>query len=147
MLLVPVDPLRARRADEHFAAEAEAAEAMGVAVALVDHDALTEPDGAGGATRAVRRVPEGGGAAVYRGWMLRSEQYATFAGALAGRGVTLRTGATDYQRAHELPGWYAGLASVTLRADGAWRVVELGDGQVSDRPSTTDPAAFVAAII
>src|ERR1700759_2572000 len=108
MLLVPVDPLRARRADEHFAAEA-----VGVAVALVDHDALTEPDGAGGATRAVRRVPEGGGAAVYRGWMVRSEQYAAFASALAGRGVMLRTGAADYRRAHELPGWYAALASVT----------------------------------
>lgn len=282
MLLVPVDPLRARRADEHFVAEAEAAEAAGVAVALVDHDALTEPDWAGGTTRAVRRVPEGGGAAVYRGWMLRSEQYAAFAGALAGRGVTPRTGAADYRRAHELPGWYAALASVTpesvwtkgdaqedfeaacaelgggpavlrdhvksmkhywdeaafipdvadrtaawkvasrfrelrdeeftggfvlrrfedfgpaevrtwwvdgacrlvtahpdtpgspppdgldlawlaplvaalglpfvtvdlaLRGDGVWRVVELGDGQVSDRPSSTDPAVFMAAIL
>jgi hypothetical protein len=227
-------------------------------------------------------VPEGGGVAVYRGWMLRSEQYSAFAGALAGRGVTLRTGAADYRRAHELPGWYAALASVTpesvwtegdaqedfgaacaelgggaavlrdyvksmkhywdeaafipdvadragawkvasrfrelrdeeftggfvlrrfedfgpaevrtwwvdgacrlvtahpdtpdspapdgldlawlaplvgslglafvtvdlvLRADGVWRVVELGDGQVSDRPSSTDPAALVAAIL
>jgi hypothetical protein len=36
---------------------------------------------------------------------------------------------------------------VADHADGAWRVVELGDGQVSDRPSTTDPAEFVAAII
>jgi hypothetical protein len=282
ILLVPVDPLRARRADEHFAAEAEAAKDAGMAVALVDHDALTEPEWAGGVTRGVRRVPEGGGEAVYRGWMLRSEQYSAFAGALAGRGVTLRTGAADYQRAHELPGWYAPLASVTpesvwtrgdgredfwaacgrlgagpavlrdyvksmkhywdeaafipdvadlpaawkiasrfrelrdeeftggfvlrrfedftsaevrtwwvdgacrlvtahpdtpdtpapesldlawlaplvgslalpfvtvdlvLRADGVWRVVELGDGQVSDRPSSTDPAAFVAAIL
>jgi hypothetical protein len=44
-----------------------------------------------------------------------------------------------------------GLAFVTvdlvLRADGVWRVVELGDGQVSDRPSSTDPAAFMAAIL
>ncbi|MET9317350.1 ATP-grasp domain-containing protein [Kribbella sp. NPDC003505] len=29
------------------------------------------------------------------------------------------------------------------RADGAWRVVELGDGQVSDWPATWDPAALV----
>jgi hypothetical protein len=44
-----------------------------------------------------------------------------------------------------------GLAFVTvdlvLRADGVWRVVELGDGQVSDRPSSADPAAFMAAIL
>jgi hypothetical protein len=279
MLLVPADVLRMRRADEHYADEARAAADAGVAVALVDHDALAEPDGA---VRAVGRVPEGGGDALYRGWMLRSEQYAAFAAALAARGVTLRTGAADYQRAHELPGWYAALTSVTpesvwtagdsredfeaacaelgagpavlrdysksmkyywdeaafipdvaeragawkvasrfrelrdeeftggfvlrrfedfgpaevrtwwvrgacrlvtahpdtpdspapdgldlawlaslvealalpfvtvdlaLRSDGVWRVVELGDGQVSDRPASTDPATFVAAIM
>jgi hypothetical protein len=36
---------------------------------------------------------------------------------------------------------------LALRADGVWRVVELGDGQVSDRPSSADPAAFMAAIL
>lgn len=36
---------------------------------------------------------------------------------------------------------------VVLRDDGAWRVVELGDGQVSDRPRSTDPAALVAALL
>jgi len=32
------------------------------------------------------------------------------------------------------------------RADGVWRIVEVGDGQVSDRPSSTDPASFIAAL-
>ncbi|MGM1059619.1 ATP-grasp domain-containing protein [Saccharothrix sp. Mg75] len=32
------------------------------------------------------------------------------------------------------------------RADGEWRVVELGDGQVSDRPSTTAADALVAVL-
>ncbi|MFC0534068.1 ATP-grasp domain-containing protein [Phytohabitans kaempferiae] len=32
------------------------------------------------------------------------------------------------------------------RADGVWRVVELGDGQVSDLPPTIAPAALVAAL-
>jgi hypothetical protein len=35
---------------------------------------------------------------------------------------------------------------LALRADGAWRVVELGDGQVSDRPTTTPPAALIATL-
>jgi hypothetical protein len=109
MLLVPADPLHPRRADEHFAAEARAAKDAGFDVALVDHDALTH---AGGARRAVARVPSGA-TAVYRGWMLRSEQYAAFAEALAERGVTLRTSAEHYQRAHELPGWYQALAALT----------------------------------
>jgi hypothetical protein len=121
LLLVPADPLRPRRADEHFAAEAAAARNAGHDVALIDHDALTEPDGAG---RAVARVPDGGGLAVYRGWMLASGRYAALADALAARGVTLRASAAQYRRAHELPGWYPALAPVTPAA--VWTA---GDGE------------------
>jgi hypothetical protein len=110
MLLVPGDPLRPRRPDEHFAAEAGAARAAGLDVGVVDHDGLTDTQAA---RRAVLHVPEAPGAAVYRGWMLRGEQYAVFADVLAERGVVLRTGAAQYRRAHELPGWYAALAGVT----------------------------------
>jgi hypothetical protein len=35
---------------------------------------------------------------------------------------------------------------LALRADGVWRVVELGDGQVSDRPATTAPDELIAAL-
>jgi len=56
--------------------------------------------------------------------MLRSSHYAAFARALAGRGITLRTGADLYQRGHEFPGWYPALASVTPRS--AWTA---GDSQ------------------
>jgi ATP-grasp domain, R2K clade family 3 len=110
MLLVPADPLRPRRADEHFAAEAAAARDAGHAVALVDHDALAEPDGA---ERALARVPESGLVAVYRGWMLASSQYAALAHAAAAKGITMRTSAEQFRRAHELPGWYDALAPVT----------------------------------
>ncbi len=45
----------------------------------------------------------------------------------------------------------AGLPFVTvdlaLRADGRWRVVELGDGQVSDRSTSTAAEAFVQALM
>ncbi|MFD7657041.1 ATP-grasp domain-containing protein [Actinosynnema sp. NPDC059797] len=111
MLLVPADVLHPRRPDEHFAAEAEAARAAGLAVALVDHDALADPTG--DADRAVRRVPEGGGTAAYRGWMLRADRYAAFAAALRRRGVRPWTDPEQYRRAHELPGWYPDLAAVT----------------------------------
>lgn len=114
MLLVPSDPLRPRRPDEHFAAEARAARDLGVDVAVVDHDALANADDIGPALAAVAT----GGDAVYRGWMLRSERYAMFAEELAQRGVTLRTTAEQYRSAHELPGWYPMLKQVTPRT--AW---------------------------
>jgi hypothetical protein len=34
-----------------------------------------------------------------------------------------------------------------LRADGTWRVIEVGDGQVSDRPASAGPAAFLNAAL
>lgn len=109
ILIVPSDPMRPRRADAHFAAEAAAAREAGADVAVVDHDALAA---GGDADRAVARVPAGPDV-VYRGWMLPAGGYAAMADALARRGATLRTGAADYQRAHELPGWYASLRAVT----------------------------------
>jgi ATP-grasp domain-containing protein len=109
ILLVPADVLDARRVDEHFAAEADAARAAGHEVALVDHDALARGDDP---RRAVARVP-GDTTAVYRGWMLGSQRYAAFAAALAERGTRLRTDADRYRRGHELPGWYPALAELT----------------------------------
>jgi hypothetical protein len=120
MLLVPADVIHPRRPDEHFAAEAAAARDVGIDVALVDHDALTRPDGS---EQAITRVTKTG-TALYRGWMLRCEQYATFAQALARRGVTLRTSATAYQTGHEFPGWYPTLTPVTPAS--TWTT---GDGQ------------------
>ncbi|GAB6903117.1 ATP-grasp domain-containing protein [Kineosporia succinea] len=102
ILLLPSDPLRPRRPDEHFAPEAAAARQAGFEVALVEHTG----DGA-----VVGRVPAG--LAVYRGWMLTAPGYARFAEDLAGRGVALVTSAAQYRQAHELPGWYAALESIT----------------------------------
>jgi hypothetical protein len=118
LLIVPADPLNPRRVDAHFAPEAVAARDLGIPVALVDHDALAagrDP------ARAVARVPAaeagtveaGTVEAVYRGWMLRSEQYAALDVALRARGVVLRTTSEQYRTAHELPGWYPAFAALT----------------------------------
>jgi hypothetical protein len=90
-------------------------------VALIDHDALAGYDGA---AQAAAQVLEGGGVAVYRGWMLSSGQYAALADALAARGVTLRTSPAQYRQAHEFPGWHPALAPVTPAA--VWTA---GDGE------------------
>lgn len=112
ILLVPADVLRPREADEHFAGEADAARAAGLEVVLVDHDALSRPGGADSALRRVRSR----GPARYRGWMLPSDRYREFHAALRHRGIVLGTGPDQYRTAHELPGWYAGLASLTPRS-------------------------------
>ncbi|WP_432939426.1 ATP-grasp domain-containing protein [Kribbella sp. CA-253562] len=113
MLLVPGDPLNPRRDDPHFAAQAAAARAAGVPVNRVDHDALVRATQDNGeAAAAVAGVPASEDA-VYRGWMLSSAQYAALAEALEARGVHLRTSAEEYRTAHELPGWYDALRSVT----------------------------------
>ncbi|MGC4939781.1 ATP-grasp domain-containing protein [Kribbella sp. DT2] len=105
MLLVPGDPLNPRRDDPHFAAQAAAARALGIAVARVDHDALVRGD-------AVLRLPAAEDA-VYRGWMLSADQYDSMASGLEACGVQLRTAPDEYKAAHELPGWYEGLRTVT----------------------------------
>ena len=135
---MPADPLRPRRPDEHFAAEAAATRAAGHDVALIDHNALTEPDGA---SRAAARVPESGGMAVHRGWMLPSGRYAALAAALAAKGVRLRTSAARYRRAHELPGWYPALAPVTPAA--AWTA---GDGEQEFRAACARPGPGPAVL-
>ncbi|MBB4889636.1 hypothetical protein FHS38_005712 [Streptomyces netropsis] len=112
LILFCGDPLDPRRVDPHFADEARAARRLGLRVALLDHDALV----AGDARRAVARVPRGGGAAWYRGWMVPAARWADLARSLSARGVTTLTSAADYRRAHELPGWYDTFAAVTPRS-------------------------------
>lgn len=107
LLLIPHDPLAPRRADDHFAAEARAARAAGLDVRLVDHDGLIR--GPAGAS-VLGRGDFDSDDVVYRGWMLRSEQYAALAAAVGARGGALRTTPQSYRRAHELPGWAATLA-------------------------------------
>ena len=111
MLLVPSDPLDERRPDDYFRPEFLAGRALGLSVGLVDHDALSGGD----AKRAVRRVSDSG-EALYRGWMIRSEQYEALQEALADKAVTLRTKADQYRRAHELPGWYEGFRPFTAQS-------------------------------
>ncbi|MFG3343257.1 ATP-grasp domain-containing protein [Glycomyces sp. NPDC048151] len=108
-LLYCADMLEPGGPDEHYAAEAALARELGARVALIDHDALTRGDPG----RAVARVPEGLGAAWYRGWMATGEQYEALHRALAARGVGLGTSPEQYRAAHELPGWYRTFAELT----------------------------------
>ncbi|MFI9045742.1 ATP-grasp domain-containing protein [Streptomyces sp. NPDC053427] len=114
LFLLSGDPLRPRRPDPHFAAEAAAAGAAGAATAVLDHEALL----AGDAEAAVSRVPRAAGPVWYRGWMLPADRYTDLAAALAARGCRLLTSPAAYRTAHELPGWYDAFRALT--PDSAW---------------------------
>jgi hypothetical protein len=114
-LLFCSDPLAPREPASAYAAEAAAAEALGLAYSLVDFEALLD---AGEPERAVRRVepaaePETG---VFRGWMLPPEQYGRLYTALAGRGLRLVNDPDAYTHCHYLPRWYPLLAAHTPRS-------------------------------
>lgn len=132
LLLVPADPLNARRCDEHFADEMAAARQAGWPTALVNVDALLN----GRAAAAVAAVPANAGRALLRSWMLPSGQYAELEQALAAKGAALITDAEQYRRAHELPGWHAAFA--TLTAPSVW----VGG---PDLPALADAAAALPA--
>lgn len=122
-----------------FAAEAAAARQADIPVAVVDHNAITQ---SGDTRKAVARVPEGHPDAVYRGWMVRAEQYEALAGALAARGTALRTTPAQYQRAHELPGWYRAFAGLT--PDSAWTS---GDDRAAFDKARAELGASGAAVV
>lgn len=99
VLLYPSDPLSRRAPDPGFAEEYAAAQAAGLACALLS----TEDFDAG---RVVARpaLPEGG-RVLYRGWMLRVQAYAALEDGVRAAGAGMVTPAADYERCHHLPGW------------------------------------------
>jgi len=102
VLLFPSLPYRPSEIDPDYASERDAARAHGFATALVDHTRVVS----GEAVEAVRGVPSGQGAAVYRGWMLRPEQYEAMYAALEAKGVVLQSTPTAYRTCHYLPESY-----------------------------------------
>jgi hypothetical protein len=119
MVLFPCDPLSTRSVESDFAAEYEAARQTGFETALLDFDALAREENV---RRALRFVPEGATSFIYRGWMLKMEQYALLHEALAARGQVLVNTPSQYQLCHEIPEWvglFEGLTPATRWIDKA----------------------------
>lgn len=94
--LFPSSMLNPAQVDEHFAWQADLVDSY----ALVDMDALTSGFG-----RAFRRLIPGA-TVVYRGWMLKEDEYKLLEDALRSQGVNMLTSTTQYATAHHLVGWY-----------------------------------------
>jgi len=100
--IFPRDVMQPSLPDAHFQSEADAARSLGCHVALVDHDAIVAGDIATG-IRGLHDVP---GDSIYRGWMIPPHRYAEMETALVGSGLTLRTSAASFSKAHHLPNWF-----------------------------------------
>jgi hypothetical protein len=128
LVLFPSSPLKATRPDEQFSEAYEVARDMGIRVGLVDHDAIERGNAASVAKAAWTDC-----VVTYRGWMIRSEQYAAFEKAIESIGAHMFTTTSDYTRAHELPGWFEAFRNLTpesrwLGGPGLERLEELAAG-------------------
>ncbi len=118
IILFPCDPLNPRQVEPDFEPERYAARVVGLETALVDHSRVLD----GAAVAAVARVPEGARTAIYRGWMLKPNQYEATHSALVSRGIALINSPQQYRACHYLPEGYSWIEGRTPRS--VWFPVE-----------------------
>jgi hypothetical protein len=103
--VMPPDGLNHRQVDELFRPQAENLQRRGYQVSLVPDSAFRD-----GST--LRQVPAGA-IVVYRGWMIRPDEYTRFETATRNAGATLFTNSNAYALTHHLPNWYSVLSEFT----------------------------------
>jgi hypothetical protein len=106
------DPLDTKQVDPPYEQEAEAAKALGFETALFSFETLVYENNI---NRALGRVPtlSEETSALYRGWMLKPEQYHTLYTGLLGRGWRLINTLEQYQHAHYMPDSYPVIQHLT----------------------------------
>ena len=108
------DPLDYRQVDAMYQAEADAAQALGIPYSRISFEALTT----GAPHLTVKRIPasESIEDALYRGWMLKPDQYRQLYDALLDRGLRLINTPDMYRHTHHLPESYDIIAGHTPRS-------------------------------
>jgi hypothetical protein len=122
LIIFCADPLNNRKPDPEFLAEYSAAGEAGLERALISLETLIYSGDAAGAVRGVPRY-ETQVLAVYRGWMLKPEQYSALYKALDERGVQLINDPAAYRHTHHLPESYPVIEPYTPRS--VWLPVTL----------------------
>jgi len=100
------EPIRPRHVDSMFESEAGAVNGQSGAYYLISYETLVN---SGDAARAVAQVPaqDAMTTAIYRGWMLKPEQYAALHEALLAKNIHLINDPAAYKHCHYLPESYA----------------------------------------
>lgn len=120
-LLFCCDPLEPKLPDSAFRRESTAARPAGFEVALIDFDCLVNEHDP---VKAVRRVAATSEPtlAIYRGWMLKPEQYRQLFDALLSKGIRLVNDPVAYRHCHHLPDSYSKIEGCTPRS--VWMPVQ-----------------------
>lgn len=106
MILFPSSYLNSRRVDEAFEREYEAALEAGLEVTLFYQQLWDEK-------RELRLDSEKMGCVLYRGWMMKPEDYQIFHNRLQDRGLSLLTSPGQYETMHVFPNAYKWLEEDT----------------------------------
>ena len=105
LFLYPQHPLDAKVVDESYETEYKTVKKQGFDVGLVDIDALIMENDAKQTVKKVLKQEEET-TALYRGWMLTSEQYTLLYRALQEKNVVLLNNPAEYEHCHHLPSSY-----------------------------------------
>jgi hypothetical protein len=132
-ILYPSDPSNAKAPDDVFAAEYNAASAMGLPLSLFSFEDLVV-----GVFRA-RPLLGMGEQVLNRGWMLAADRYPALANAIRAKGVRPFIDPEQYTLCHHLPQWYPLLIELTPPT----RVFARGDDYVTALHDSGWPGSFV----
>jgi hypothetical protein len=114
LLLFPSNPLRPTAVDSGFEQDAAAAESAGFEIGFIDLELYL------GGEPKLRRVPEGPGEVLYRGWILELDAYRRMSDALGARGRRLVTDLAAYQLCYHLPEWYTAVGGEARTPRSIW---------------------------
>jgi hypothetical protein len=103
--LFPRDAADPRCPEEMFADQWTALQQVGFSTSLLGDEVLA-------GLKPLRHVPPGS-EVIYRGWMVKAEEYRALAGAIERCGATAFTSPQEYLATHHLPNWYPLLADLT----------------------------------
>jgi hypothetical protein len=132
------DPFNPRAPDPAYDAEVAAAGELGLAYDLVSYEALVYDDSPLKAVRQVEEQPDPV-LGIYRGWMLKPEEYAKLYEAIMTRGIRLINDPAAYKHCHYLPESYSLIQEQTPRS--LWLEMPVDIGSIIDhlRPFGSSP--------
>lgn len=121
------DPIEPKQVEDLFMDEAEAVTKQGIVYGTIDYDALVRENDS---RKAVRRLPklDSMTLGIYRGWMLKPNEYETLYELLAAKNIHLINAPHQYLHCHHFPHSYPLIKNKTPKS--VW--LEPGEGHQID---------------